>query len=364
MELSNRQEAPISVETHCAETPRTVALEILRGCNLGCIFCYLPEAAPGVQKPLVPPISVTFEILDAIAKAGTQEVYILGGEPTLHPQFDLICQRIAELGFLKRGLVTNGTLLTRERARGLKRLGFWVDVSVRSVDKATLQGIVRRPNTLGKVLNGLRLLDEEKVPLGIEIDCLPVNRGQIVEIVRAVLEEGILVDHVLLHRIAPYSAARADASRTTLEIADYRDILIDARVIHEQFGVRIGFEDGLPLCLIPEEAWGYISACECGHTLATVDPSGNVRRCACHPQVLGNLLHVPLERIWRSKLAHFRSGDWLPPACSGCAVRSRCKGGCAVSAGTAEGYSSDVFSRMIRPIHLSGGVARSGDCES
>lgn len=330
--------------------PRTVAVEILHGCNFGCTFCYLPEFRPGIQTRSVPELRVTFDILAELARAGVAEVYLLGGEPMLHPNFDKICERITQLDFPKRGLVTNGSLLSRQRIQNLKRLGFWVDVSVRAVDPTMQAKIVRRTGTLTKVMEGLRLLTAESIPLGIEIDCLPANRDHIFEIIECILIEGIKIRNVLLHRIAAQGAAGKNLGATTLSLADYQVILGQAKAIYDRFGVQIAFEDGLPLCLVAREKWNHIKPCECGHTLATVDPSGNVRRCACHPETIGNLLEVPIEQIWTDRLRQFRSGDWQSAACHTCSVFEQCRGGCAVSNAGSRGYSEDLFASMIRPI--------------
>jgi radical SAM protein with 4Fe4S-binding SPASM domain len=112
----------------------------------------------------------------------------------------------------------------------------------------------------------------------------------------------------------------------------------------------VTFEDGLPLCLLPRESWQHVVACECGWSLATVDPLGNVRRCACNPRQLGNLFTSSLAFLWRESLRDFRSQAWNSAACNRCLAFARCGGGCAVSRYSEIGYAVDAFSDQFKPI--------------
>jgi MoaA/NifB/PqqE/SkfB family radical SAM enzyme len=89
----------------------------VRRCNLSCAYCneYDDHSAP------VPTGKVLARV-DRLAALGTGIITISGGEPLLHPDLELIIQRIRQRGAIAT-LITNGYLLTRERIRRLNRAG-------------------------------------------------------------------------------------------------------------------------------------------------------------------------------------------------------------------------------------------------
>jgi MoaA/NifB/PqqE/SkfB family radical SAM enzyme len=53
----------------CENSPATVYLEILYGCNLYCSYCYVGREL-NHEKPNVPPLDTTKSILMVLKKAG------------------------------------------------------------------------------------------------------------------------------------------------------------------------------------------------------------------------------------------------------------------------------------------------------
>ena len=89
----------------------------IRRCNLSCAYC---NEYDDHSKPV--PTEEMSRRIDRLASFGTAIITISGGEPLLHPDLDLIIQRIRENGMIA-GLITNGYLLTAERIAGLNRAG-------------------------------------------------------------------------------------------------------------------------------------------------------------------------------------------------------------------------------------------------
>lgn len=319
--------------------PQTICFEPLYLCNIRCNYCYIGEVR-NIQSPSLPPLEHTMRILDTIHSAGVNEIYLAGGEPCAHPAFDLICQHIHELGFVDKGLVTNGTLVTEKRAHLLAQLGFWVNVSFRGPNQDIFDTIARTPGAYKRALRGLRFLKGAGLQVALEYDPVPENYRFLYETVQTLISAGIEVREVWLHRIAPFGDAPSVA-RLTIE--EYREVFRQAKRIRRDFGINAIFEDSFPLCLIDEEYRPYTEACDCGVTLGNVDPFGNVRRCACHPKNLGNVLSTPLNELWDRGLQHFRSNIWLDQKCQNCALLARCGGGCSVSGASDQGYGVDTF---------------------
>lgn len=330
--------------------PRVVALELLWGCNLKCSYCYV-GVAKNWQKPVVPKLAELLRLIDRLAQAQVQEVYLVGGEPTAHPHFEQICQHLAQSSIEVRGICTNGTLITPTLADLLGNLNFYVDVSFRGDQPELFDALTGVHGSFRRALRGARLLAEAGISVGIEFDCTPQTFQGLYPLVSLLLEQNIHIHHIFLHRIAPHGDAASLADQGQLTLAMYEAIFAQARQIKAEYGLLALFEDGFPLCLTKQANWEHIVPCECGTFLATVDPQGNVRRCACHEKSLGNLFASDLATIWRETLSEYRSWNWLSEACQSCAVLAQCRGGCAVSAhDCADGFAPDVFSPYFVPI--------------
>jgi MoaA/NifB/PqqE/SkfB family radical SAM enzyme len=89
----------------------------MRRCNLACAYC---NEFDDHSKPV--PIETMFQRLDRLADLGTNIITISGGEPLLHPDLDLIIERIRRNGMIP-GMITNGYLLTADRIKRLNRAG-------------------------------------------------------------------------------------------------------------------------------------------------------------------------------------------------------------------------------------------------
>lgn len=89
----------------------------MRRCNLSCTYC---NEYDDISKPV--DVTVVMDRVDHLAKLGTSLIMISGGEPLLHPELDLIINRIHHHGIIA-GMITNGYLLTAARIQRLNDAG-------------------------------------------------------------------------------------------------------------------------------------------------------------------------------------------------------------------------------------------------
>jgi MoaA/NifB/PqqE/SkfB family radical SAM enzyme len=89
----------------------------MRRCNLACTYC-------NEYDDFSPPIPTDEMIrrIDRLAFLKTAIVTISGGEPLMHPELEVIIQRIRHHGMIA-GLITNGYLLTPKRIVALNEAG-------------------------------------------------------------------------------------------------------------------------------------------------------------------------------------------------------------------------------------------------
>ena len=116
----------------------------VRRCNLACAYC---NEFDDFSSPV--PTEQMLRRIDRLADLGTAIITLSGGEPTLHPQLDVIIRRIRERGSIAT-LLTNGLLLSPELIRRLNRAGLdHVQISIDNVlpdeiSKKSLKGLSKR----------------------------------------------------------------------------------------------------------------------------------------------------------------------------------------------------------------------------
>lgn len=89
----------------------------IRRCNLTCTYC---NEYDDVSKPV--DTAVMISRINHLADLGTGIITLSGGEPLLHPDLDEIIAAMHHRGVLAC-LITNGYLLTADRAKRLNRAG-------------------------------------------------------------------------------------------------------------------------------------------------------------------------------------------------------------------------------------------------
>src|SRR5436305_2365331 len=89
----------------------------IRRCNLSCAYC---NEYDDHSKPV--PIETMLHRIDLLGSLGTTVITLSGGEPLLHPQLDVIIQRMRKNGAIA-GMITNGYLLMPDRIKKLNDAG-------------------------------------------------------------------------------------------------------------------------------------------------------------------------------------------------------------------------------------------------
>jgi cyclic pyranopterin phosphate synthase len=161
-------------------------------CNFRCTYCMPKEVFGGDFAFLRRDELLTFEEIARLARLfvhrGVEKVRLTGGEPLLRRDLERLVEQLASIeGLRDIALTTNGSLLTREKARSLKDAGLRrVTVSLDALDDA----IFRATNDVGFPLS--RVLDaiaaaEEAGLAPVKIDCVikrGMNESQIVPLAR------------------------------------------------------------------------------------------------------------------------------------------------------------------------------------
>ncbi|SRR6266481_1809444 len=328
---------------HFTHAPNTAFLEILYGCNLNCRYCYV-GADKNHAKPVAASVDALTTMIRRLRDAGVEEIVLLGGEPLLHPSLERICAAIKQCEYPSRGVVSNGTSITTDIANILSNNEFWIDISFRAGEQKTFDDLAGDPGTFDRVVSGLQLLAQLKVPVGIEYDATLANYTQLFDAVRLVHDLGVKVKQVQIHRILPEGDASTRMSEFFLSIEQWREVFDQCLDIEKTFDVRVVFEDGFPFCLLAERFWHMITPCACGHSLITIGPKGDARYCSCDAKSYGNILTDDIQSIWRTNMAEVRGVEMEHAECQKCTLVEICRGGCSASGKMTNGRFMDIFS--------------------
>ncbi|EKU98208.1 putative Fe-S oxidoreductase [Leptolyngbya sp. PCC 7375] len=156
-------------------------------CNLRCRHCYVGDnLAPQTHANL----SLVLNMLQKCYCAGARKVTFLGGEPTLHPDYEKILLESIRIGYPKIIIDTNG--LTQYPIP--KKLSAFRQLSVRlSLEgiNAQTHDLVRGQGTFDKTFASLKRLIEANVRVEVTYTINSNNAAQVSEAVRRLTDEGV-----------------------------------------------------------------------------------------------------------------------------------------------------------------------------
>jgi radical SAM protein with 4Fe4S-binding SPASM domain len=318
-----------------AEEPDLTYLfwECTARCNLRCTHCgsscepSTPFRELGADEFLavVRTVAEDFDL-------GRVTFAITGGEPLMRADLFEVIARLGEMGAAGVGIVTNATLLTRERARRLRDAGLMV-ASV-SVDGAgALHDDVRGAGSLAKTLAGIEAARSEGLLVEVITCVRPANVGRLADVERTVRGAG--ASNWRLVTIGRMGRAEHDPQfwLEPIEVRQLFDFIERRRAelarAREEFDLRFscgGFVGvGRERAVRPQNG-----QCFAGLGIASILCDGQVSACPSMPRswAQGSVLETRFSTIWRERFARFRDFGWRRSGrCERCDWGQLCMGG-------------------------------------
>ncbi len=283
--------------------PFLAQLVVTRRCNLTCGYCTEYDRT---SEPV--PFDDLAARLAKLRELRAWTVCLTGGEPTLHPRLVDLAAEMRRLGFPRRELITNGTLLTRELVEGLNGAGL-TNLQI-SVDGVRPNGMTVK--TLKPLRRNLELLAAharfEVVMSGVIGSAPPAEALEVIDFAKA---NGFTPRILLLHdpngqvhlspeELAAYAEARRRIGPAGEEAGNYRRGLIETG--------RAPFR------------------CRAGARYLYVDEFGMVRWCAQTREAFGK------------ELASYGLEDLKEQFSAGKSCNERCSIGCVRSCSKLDGW--------------------------
>lgn len=269
--------------------------------------------------------------LDFLARSGMDQVRLLGGEPTLHPEFewlvDLVQERGMRLLVFSNGLVPGAALSKLERLSA-ERVA--VLVNINSPDE-------QKPGELDSQTATLRRLGD-RVTLGLNIH----KPAPQLEFLLDIIQEFGLADVIRLGLAHPC----IEGKNTFLPPKQYEEVgrhLLTFSELAEQRGVRLEFDCGFVPCMFPGNDMPKVegifeSVGQRCNPILDILPNGQVVPCYPLAAVCSAPLPEARDAGWlrsrfQEKLRQYRSIGVFRE-CGICQLRQaqKCTGGCLAAA--------------------------------
>jgi radical SAM protein with 4Fe4S-binding SPASM domain len=307
-------------------------------CNRSCDYCF---AEPMGQEPSLRFMTHTiFEhSLDFIDRSGIDEIRLLGGEPTLHPEFvpflDYALARRKPIRIFSNGVMPEAVLRFAETLPANK-VSFLINVSASLADLVAHQELKVVLGRLGqRVTIGLNISRpwSKLAPPGTDDEI-----GYVLDLIdRHQLERNLRIGmaHPCIGRNNSFLHPNHYA------VAGYKILDLARRALHRS--VRLSLDCGFVPCMAPgllDSAFGEMSRNVCGNCGPVLDilPDGRVIPCFPLALVVSARLEdyenaASLRSHFESILSQYRDlGEKI--ACARCDFRKKnaCSGGCLASA--------------------------------
>jgi cyclic pyranopterin phosphate synthase len=160
---------------------RDLRISVTDRCNFRCTYCMPREIFGRDFEFLRRDELLTFEEVARLARLfvqlGVEKIRLTGGEPLLRRDLERLVQMLSRIGGLQDlTLTTNGSLLTREKARAMKEAGLnRITISLDSLDDEVFRTMNDVDFPVGRVLDAIdSAADAGLWP--IKVDCV-VKRG-------------------------------------------------------------------------------------------------------------------------------------------------------------------------------------------
>lgn len=321
--------------------PRYVVWEITLLCNLKCSHCGSRAGAPRNDELTT---AECVALIGELARAGTKEIVLIGGEAYLRPDWLVLVEEITRNGIVC-GLQTGARALTEAKIEaaaraGLKTVGVSIDGPAATHDR--LRGI---KGSHGQAVAALRNARKHGLMATANSQVNRLTLGSLRDIFDTIIDAGASAWQIQL--TVPMGNA-ADAPSLLLQPFDL------AALMPELFAL---FEEGLDrgLQLMPgnnigyfgpyEAAWRstsgrfeYYGGCQAGRAGLGIEADGAIKGCPSLPTaayVGGNIRDRSFTDIWNDSaelrfmrdLDESRGRRW--GFCAKCYYGPMCRAGCS-----------------------------------
>lgn len=329
----------MSTHSHVPNTLRLVFWELTSACNLKCIHC---RACPAEKRS---PDELSTEegrrLIDRIASFSSPVLILSGGEPLVRPDVFDLAAYAASAG-LRVALATNGTTVTREIAREIRKSGVSrVSVSIDGHDAASHDDFRRVSGAYDAAWQGIEHLKAAGVPYQINTTVTRHNSESLREILNLAVDRGAVALHLFL--LVPAGCGKEIVDEEMISPQEYERVLnwlydrskdagiaLKATCAPHYFRVmrQRAREEGVKITPETHGLEAMTKGCLAGSAVCFVSHVGEVYPCGYLPISAGNVRTREFKDIWYNAdvFETLRDEGHLKGKCGYCEFRRVCMG--------------------------------------
>ncbi|WP_308621108.1 12,18-didecarboxysiroheme deacetylase [uncultured Desulfovibrio sp.] len=197
-----------------------VVWNMTRRCNLRCVHCYAQAVDPATGRDDIGTEQAK-AMIDDLAAYGAPVMLFSGGEPLVRQDLVELASHATSRG-MRAVISTNGTLITPQKARELKRVGLsYVGISLDGMEEVhdRFRGV---PGAFRKALEGIANCQAEGLKVGLRFTINRRNAGEIPGIFRLLRE--LEVPRACFYHLV-YSGRGSELIKEDLDHAETRAVL-------------------------------------------------------------------------------------------------------------------------------------------
>lgn len=361
-------------------TPRSVDLDITGNCNLRCTYCSHFDSPGDVKGDL--PTGEWLRFFEELGRCAVMRVCLSGGEPFVREDLEELIGGIVK-NRMRFNILSNGTLITGERAAFLARTGRCDSVQV-SLDGATarVHESCRGAGSFARAFKGMQKLKQSGVPLTVRVTIHRHNIEELEQIAQLLLEE-LALPTFSTNAASHLGLCRENKDAVQLEREHHQRAMETLVRLNRKYNGRIKASSG-PLAdakgwkrmeqarrqgLEKIDGGGFLSSCQGVMNKIAVRADGVMVPCAHLSHIeLGRIIRDDLREVWQNspELGRMRTRSEIPLSefafCRGCEYMPYCRGGCPALAYTTENDENHPVSQScLRRFLKEGGRVPASD---
>lgn len=333
---------------HKTTSPRLIAWEITRNCNLSCQHCRAAAMNEDYSGELH--TQKCFDFLDQVAEMGQPIIILTGGEPLLRDDIFDIAEYGTQKG-LRMVMAPNGTLVNHENALKLKNAGIQrISVSLDGHDATSHDQFRGVDGAFERALEGIQHAKDVGLPFQINTTVTQQNLGTIEKIQELAIQLDAVAHHIFLlvptgrgKYIANQSISATEYENTLNWFYEQRDkTRIELKATCAPHYYRIlrqnAKNEGKTVSFQTHGLDAVTRGCLGGTHFCFISHRGIVQPCGFLDLNCGDITSQSFHEIWQDSpiFNSLRDYDQLKGKCGVCEYRKFC-GGCRARAYEATG---------------------------
>ncbi len=298
-------------------------------CNMTCKHCYRDAGAEFNDELNTDEAK---SLIEEIAKAGFKIMIFSGGEPLMRPDIFELVEHAVKFK-LRPVFGSNGTLITKEVAQKLKRIGtMGIGISLDSLDSAKHNRFRGLERCWEATVKGMENCREAGLSFQVHTTVMDWNYEEILDITDFAVKIGAAAHHIFF--IVPTGRA-VNIKDEFLNTQQYENLLTN--IVNKQKEVNIEVK---PTCApqfmrIAKQqgvSYRFSKGCLAGISYCIINPKGDVQPCAYLDMSIDNVRNTPFSEVWNNNgvLKQLRTLDYKGK-CGICIYKNSC-GGCRARA--------------------------------